>query len=237
MDKVIPILPCPDIKAQAQFYEQLGFDVMDLYTSSNPYAAIQFGTIELHFWGSRKNTPTGNPSMCIIQVKDVDSIYNAFTSGLKEHTGKIPRSGIPKISKVRDLVNDRRFTLTDPGGNTIFIVRPKEVGAISFFRTLQNDKYAKKFAVLYDVVYSKEDPALASNTLSKYRIDKNLLNDLDQAKYLLIILEIQRALGQPIDDVELKNLIDVHPSGNDGDWVKIRRKYLEITDLVSGENG
>jgi hypothetical protein len=40
MDKIIPILPCPDIKGQVAFYQQLGFELLNLYTSPNPYAVI-----------------------------------------------------------------------------------------------------------------------------------------------------------------------------------------------------
>jgi hypothetical protein len=227
MDKVIPILPCPDIKTQVEFYQQLGFEVTGLYTSPNPYASIRLGPIELHFWGSRKNVPAENPSMCFIQVEDVDTIYDAFVSRLKESTGKVPRSGIPKISKVRDLVNDRRFTLTDPGGNTIFIGKPVASGTHNFFRTLENEKNAKNFTVLYDVVYSKEDPTLAASTLPKYGIDKNALNDLDKAKFLLVTLEIQRALGQSMDDEELKHLLESHQNENE-DWERIKNKHSNI---------
>lgn len=227
MDKVIPILPCPDIKTQVAFYEQLGFEVTGLYTSPNPYACIQLGSIELHFWGSRKNVPTQNPSMCFIQVADVDALYTAFVSRLKKQTGKVPRAGIPKISKVRDLVTDRRFTLTDPGGNTIFIGTAVASGTNNFFRTLGNETYAKKFSVLYDVVYSKEDHALAASTLPNYGIDKNSLTDVDKAKFLLVTLDIQRALGQAIDDGELKELLAIHQDKND-DWERIKKKYANI---------
>lgn len=77
MDKVIPILPCPDIKTQVEFYQQLGFEVTGLYPSPSPYATILLGSIELHFWGSRKNIPTENPSMCYIQVEEVDALYDS----------------------------------------------------------------------------------------------------------------------------------------------------------------
>jgi hypothetical protein len=227
MAKVIPILPCGDIKAQAAFYKQLGFEVTGLYTSPNLYATIQLGAIELHFWGSRKNIPAENSSMCFIQVEDVDDIYDAFIRCFKTHTGKIPRSGIPKISKVRDLRYDRRFTLTDPGGNTIYIGTPKTSSGDNFFRTLQHEKYATKFAVLYDVMYSKEDAFMAANTLSKYDIEKNQLHDLDKAKFLLVVIDIQKTCGQTVDDAELKVLLDTYQEKNT-DWARIKEKYSAI---------
>lgn len=227
MEKVIPILPCPDIRTQAAFYEQLGFELIEMQTSPNPYAALRLGTIEIHFWGNRRNVPTENSSMCFIQVNDVDALHDAFATSITKHTGKVPRSGIPRFTTVRDLKQDRRFTLTDPGGNTLFIGTPIGKGENAFYRTLENEKYKKLFAVLYDVVYSKEDPAMAAENLSRYRIDKSLLNDLDKAKYLLTVLDIQKKTGQMMNDTELKLLIETHQYEN-VDWQKIKNKLSDI---------
>ncbi|MDO1446331.1 hypothetical protein Q0590_08720 [Rhodocytophaga aerolata] len=229
MDKVIPILPCPDIKGQVVFYQQLGFELLEVYTSPNPYAAIQSGSIELHFYGNKRMIPTQNPTMCFLKVEDVDAVYHAFTSGLKKHTGKILRSGIPRISKVRDLSNDRRFTLTDTGGNTLFIGTPVKADTSHFFRTLQQEEFAKKFTVLYDLLYSKEDPSMAASMLPKLVVAKDLLADLDRAKLLLVALDIQRQLGQLMDDRELKTLVDIHLESGD-EWTKVKKRYFAILE-------
>ena len=226
--KVIPILPCPDIKNQVTFYQQLGFEVLGVYTSPNPYASIQYGDIELHFYGTRKMIPTENPSMCFIRVEDVDAMYNAFVNRLKQSTGKVPRAGIPRITKLRDLVSDRRFTLTDSGGNTIFIGSPVQGDSTDFFRTLKNDEFSKRFAVLYDVLYSKEDASLAMSMISRFDVAKEVLNDLDKAKLLLVILEIQRQQGQPLDDSELKSLLKVQSNKGDEGWNRVKAKYRAI---------
>jgi len=97
----------------------------------------------------------------------------------------------------------------------------------NFFRTLQNEEFAKKFTVLYDLIYSKEDCSIAANMLPKLVAAKDLLNDLDKAKLLLVALEIQRQLGQPVDDMELKVLFEVHKdSGND--WEKLKKSYFAM---------
>jgi predicted enzyme related to lactoylglutathione lyase len=227
MERVIPILPCPDIKEQVAFYKQLGFDVLGVYTSPNPYAAVQFAAAELHFYGTKKMTPGNNSSMCFIKVEDVDAIYQAFATAFKKNTGKIPRSGIPRISKVRDLVNDRRFTLTDPGGNTFYIGNQRQTGAEDFFRVLENSEWAKKFTVLYDLTYSKEDFSMAADMLPRFEAAKESLNDLDRAKLLLVTLEIQRQLGQAQDHHELKTLLDLREGASDN-WRRLNEKYLTI---------
>ncbi len=114
-EKVIPIMGCPDIRIQVAFYQALGFEVLATYTSPNPYASLKWKDIELHFYGSRKIVPSKNPTMCYIRVANVDQVNEAFTAGLKRCYGKIPRTGFPKITKVRNLADDRRFTLTDTG--------------------------------------------------------------------------------------------------------------------------
>jgi hypothetical protein len=165
--------------------------------------------------------------MCFIGVKDVDAVYEAFVSAFKQHTGKVPRSGIPRISKVRDLRDDRRFTLTDPGGNTFYIGTARKTKGDLFFRTLHNEEWAKKFAALYDVVYSKEDPQMAETMLPKYAVAMLVLDGLDKAKLLLLYLEIRRQLQQPLNDGELIHLMETSPNGHAG-WKSIRDRYQAV---------
>jgi hypothetical protein len=227
MEKVIPILGCPDIRIQVAFYEQLGFELIEIFTSPNPYASMKLGTIELDFYGSKKVIPNANSTMCYIRVNDVDALHDAFANSIIEHTGKVPRWGIPRFTTVRDLKQDRRFTLTDTGGNTLFIGTPIKKGENVFYRTLENEKYAKLFTVLYDIVYSKEDPEMAAKNLSRYGIDKALLNDLDKAKYFLVVLDIQNKTGQHLNDNDIKALLETHKEKNE-DWEKIQKKYFNI---------
>lgn len=227
-EKVIPVMGCPDIRTQVDFYKALGFEVLGLYTSPNPYAALKWQGIELHFYGSRKVVPSENPTICFLLVKDVDQVNRSFTEALKNIYGKIPRSGFPKITKVRDLSGDRRFTLTDTGGNTLYIGMPA-TEEDKFFRKLDNQEYAKPFAVLYDVLYSREDPEMANNMLPKCSAMAGNLAGLDKAKYLLVLADIQKHLNRNTEDAELHQLI-ADNSEDSGDWKKIQKRFLEILD-------
>jgi hypothetical protein len=51
---------------------------------------MKLGTIELHFYGSKKVIPIDNPAMCFIKVNDVDALHDSFASSIKKHTGKVP---------------------------------------------------------------------------------------------------------------------------------------------------
>lgn len=222
MNKVIPVLPCPDIKTQVDFYRQLGFTVDSIYTSPNPYAALSLWGIELHFYGVRKMKPEENSSMCFIRVDDVDFVYSSFIKNIRESGGKIPRTGIPRISRISDLKDDRRFTLTDLGGNTLYIGTPSED---IFFRTIENKDYQGNFAVLYDLQYSKEDSRIADNMLPRLLEVRVALTDLDRAKLLLVALDIQLSLDQPADDKELKSLLS--DNNNSDEWERIKLRYRQ----------
>lgn len=138
MNKIIPILPCQSIKEQVAFYEYLGFEIIQISNRPNPYAVVRYGALEMHFYGSKRTLPNENPTMCYLVVDDVSHVYDKFTSGLKENIGKIPRSGIPRISKLKDLADDRRFVVTDLGGNTLFIGTPNaKVNEPSFLEQLK----------------------------------------------------------------------------------------------------
>jgi len=227
LTKVIPILPCFDIRTQTEFYQKLGFTVKEVCTSPNPYAVVEYESIELHFWGSKKNNPAENPSMCYIQVSDADALNNVFISALKKCDKKIPRSGIPRISKVRDLKNERRFTLTDAGGNTMYIGTPAKEDEGVCLRTIQNEEYSKNFAILYDLLYSKEDANVAANMLPRLLAIKDTLCDFDKAKLLLIELDIKLKLNQVVSgDTEIASLMKQYQ--NDTSWNCIRQRYNHI---------
>lgn len=235
MGKIIPILPCQSIKEQIAFYESMGFETVKVYTRPNPYAVVFLDDLELHFYGSKKTIPSENPQMCYLRVDDVDSFYEKFTVGLKKESGKIPRSGIPRISKLKDLADDRRFIITDVGGNTIFVGTPNSQlsDGANFFRTLESKEYAKNFEILYDLIYSKEDGDVANNMLVKFfPLDLTSMDvgELDLAKILLVGLEIHLVREKRVDEginIKLQELMDASDRQNP-DWEKIIQKYNEI---------
>lgn len=230
MNKTIPLLPCSNADVLIEFYKGLGFQLVGKFVRS--YLILEYNEIELHFYGTKQVSPDENSSMCIIRTDDVDTLHNAFETGLKTNFGSVPRNGFPKITKIRDLSDDRRFTLTDPSGNTIYIMTPKQVGCSAFFRDLSNELHANQYAILYDLVYSKEDYMVANNMLPKLLSIKEQLNELDRAKLLLTATEIYAGLGLQGDYSELKQLI----SANNGDdiWGIIENKCKEIISNQSG---
>lgn len=235
MIRIKPIFPCQSIKEQVSFYESLGFKTIQVYTRPHSYAVVSYGSLELHFYGTKRILPNENPQMCYIEVDDVNQVYEDFTTGLKRHIGKIPRSGIPRISKLKHLVEDRRFVMTDIGGNTLYIGTPN---TDLFYRTIESVEYAKNFETLYDLIYSKEDSNSAFNMLEKFFHAEDLssinVGDLDLAKILLVALDIHlqrdKAMNQSIND-KLQKLFSIYNTESP-EWNKISKQYLEI---IGGE--
>lgn len=226
MEKAIPILPCANINEQVDFYQALGFALVKLYKSPNAYAVLRYGEVELNFYGNKKFVPAENPNVCILLVDDVDKTCEAFSRGLKNAYGKIPRTGIPKITKVRDLNEDRRFTLTDTGGNTLYVCTPNEEGAGALLRDLENKEHAKNFAVLYDLLYSKEDKKLAAGMLEKMTGIRDALNDADKARFLLLERAIRGRATAESENM-LQDLLKKHGAAG-GFWEKAAKKYDQL---------
>lgn len=154
MSKVIPVIPAKNLTEQCAFYESIGFTVSKKYTAP-PYAVVEYEDIILHFWVNKAQVPEENPICVFIEVDYVDIVNEQFTASIKKVTGKIPRSGFPRISKVRELKENKRFTLSDPAGNTIYFATPADAPAA---RTLENEKHAKIFGAVYDLLHSHENP-------------------------------------------------------------------------------
>lgn len=121
----IPALPCRSINETVDFYEALGFEITYRQTRPNGYACVQREGIELHFFALRSLDPAQSYSTCIVLVSDADALYAAFASSLRQHYGRLPVAGIPRISRPNNnnSAGERRFNVVDPGGNWIRFIQ------------------------------------------------------------------------------------------------------------------
>lgn len=203
MHAAIPILPCAAIDAQCRFYEAIGFSIIQKYKSPNAYAVVAYNDLTLHFWGSKKHDPAANASMVFVITDDVDGLHRRFCENLKKAQGKISRTGMPRISKVRELKDDRRFTLCDPAGNTLYFGMPND-GSTVHARTLENEKHAKAFAAVYDLLHSHEEPKKAANALAIFMHNAGELEEPDKKKLENLASAIASAiqLEESLNDTE-----------------------------------
>lgn len=118
MESTIPLLPCRQLDDIVPFYEALGFEVTYRRQRPNPYLCVKRDGIDLHFFGVDEFRPEDSMGSVIILTSDSGSLYNAFASGLREVYGRIPTTGLPRITRPRRKQGTAAgFTVVDPGGN------------------------------------------------------------------------------------------------------------------------
>lgn len=120
----VPLLPCASIDTMEEFYTALGFRRTYRQTRPNPSLAMRREDIELHFSGMDGFDPADSYGSCIVAVADTGELHRSFADGLRAAFGKVPLSGIPRMTRPRKRKNADNlagFTVVDPGGNWIRI--------------------------------------------------------------------------------------------------------------------
>lgn len=164
----IPIFPCRSIDEQLGFYQALGFEVTYRQAKPNLYACVRHRIAELHFFVLKQMDPSNSYSMCYISVPDVDAVYGEFCENLKKAYQKIPSKVFPRVGKLNNLAEDRRFNLIDPAGNRLLIGQ-KHASA----KPIQNNhtlaehppRFANAYETAYRLAYAKDEPAAAAKAL------------------------------------------------------------------------
>ena len=120
------MLPCADIEPIADLFVALGFTVTYRQTRPNPYLALEGHGFPLHYYGMKGHRAEDSHSTCGVVVADTEPLFQAFAAGLTAHCGKLPLTGLPRITRPRPRKNAgglSGFSLIDPAGNWIRIFR------------------------------------------------------------------------------------------------------------------
>jgi catechol 2,3-dioxygenase-like lactoylglutathione lyase family enzyme len=123
-ETAIPVFSCASPDETLQFYETLGFSVTHRQIKPYVYLAVKRGGFDLHFVGGGRPDPEGGSGTCLVMVDDVSPHHRAFADALKARLGRVPTSGLPRITRLRR--GQRRFTLVDPTGNSILFIARDE---------------------------------------------------------------------------------------------------------------
>lgn len=128
MIRTIPILPCADLDQVLPFYQALGFRQTYRQARPNPYLAISRGDgFDLHFCGIPGFDPEINWSSVIVPVDDTGALYEELCGGLRDQYGKLPLSGLPRITRPRKKQGTTGgFSVIDPAANWLRITNDKE---------------------------------------------------------------------------------------------------------------
>jgi len=121
----IPALPSISITETLLFYVALGFEVTYQQARPNTYACIKRDDIELHFYAMKGIDPANSYSTCLVLIEDANELHQIFKAGLKEHYGKVPVAGIPRLTRPNNnnAAGDYRFNVIDPSGNWIRFIQ------------------------------------------------------------------------------------------------------------------
>ena len=145
----VPALPCRSIDEVEAFYAALGFTRTYRQVRPNPYLAVRWEDIELHFFGMPDFDPQDSYGTCLVFVPDIGRLFQTFAEGMRSAYGKLPVSGIPRMTRPRKRKNAGNlsgFTIVDPGGNWIRISTKKSKDLDENEAWIQDDPTASKLA-------------------------------------------------------------------------------------------
>jgi catechol 2,3-dioxygenase-like lactoylglutathione lyase family enzyme len=130
-ETMIPILPCTSIDETLEFYGALGFEVTYRQERPNTYAVVQRGGMVLHLFVMKGLDPETSFSTCYVETTDVETLYEAFSAGLRETYGRVPLRGVPRMNPIKETSDGvRQFIVVDPGGNFIRIGQPPGIDEV-----------------------------------------------------------------------------------------------------------
>jgi hypothetical protein len=198
------------------FWQAVGFEVTYRQKAPNAYAVVRYeDDYELHFFSLKQLKPEDNFSTCLIIVPEVEELHALFVQRLRNHLGKIPSKGFPRISRMKP--KQTRFTLTDVSGNSIyFIKRGKEDEEVSeAYKQAGQTPLQKSLNTAIRLRDFHNDDAAAAKVLDSALARKQEGTQIELARVLAARIE----LAVVSDEHELA-----------------RRLYLQFKNLEFSEN-
>ena len=123
-ESTVPLLPCRSLDESLAFYEMLGFTRTFRQQRPNPYAAITRGGIDIHLFEIDGFVPENSYASILILTTDTEELFASFAEGLRTGLGRLPISGIPRITRPRKKQGTAGgFSIIDPGGNWLRVFR------------------------------------------------------------------------------------------------------------------
>ncbi len=221
----IPILPCISIEETLQFWQALGFDTTYKQTHPYQYGVVERGGHQLHF-GRVKGMEAANNfyTGCLIAVPDAGDVYHEITQRLKQHFGRVPHTGIPRVSRMKP--GTTRFTLTDVAGNAIIFVSRGEQDQETWEKAENKNQTKLQRAIAIAIRFRdyKNDDGAAIKTLDAAlkRVDGE--NAMDIAEALTIRIELAESSDHPIKVAECKSRL-AQLAISEGDMALLREKH------------
>ncbi|MFD6177107.1 MULTISPECIES: VOC family protein [unclassified Isoptericola] len=132
---MVSLLPCGDSEhdqdALVEFWTALGLEVT--YRQRRPYPVVSFGRggIQVQYYGMPGWDPEASHSTCVVVVPETEPVYESFAAGLRSLHGRLPVSGVPRVTRPRRRANNAGlsgFSVIDPAGNWVRVTRAPDPG-------------------------------------------------------------------------------------------------------------
>lgn len=203
----IPTLSCISIEETLSFWEMLGFTITYKMTRPYQYGVVERNGYALHFAPRVKGIDTDFYYGCLVMVYDAKKVYEDFKRRFKEYMGKVPHSGLPRISKMKP--GATRFTLTDISGNCVFFINYGNEDQETWEKV--NDKnqtpLQKSIAAAIRFRDYKEDEKASVKTLDVALKKVENEAQVDIAEALLMRIDLATILNEPIREKECRTLL------------------------------
>jgi len=207
----IPALPCESMDDMVVFWQAIGFHVTYRQKAPSAYAVVRYeDDYELHFFGLKGLKPEENFSTCLIIMSEVEELHALFLQRLRNHLGKTPSKGFPRISRMKP--KQTRFTLTDVSGNSIiFIKHGKEDETVSqAYKQAGQTPLQKSLNTAIRLRDFHNDDAAAAKVLDSALARKQERTQIDLARVLaarieLAVISDEHDLARSLY-IQLKNL-------------------------------
>lgn len=205
----IPQLPCIAIEETIAFWEMMGYTTTYKMTRPYQYGIVERGGYELHF-GKVKgmNAASNLYSGCLVMVSDVENVYKEFTQRFKQNLGRVPHSGIPRISRMKP--GTARFTLTDVSGNSISFIKYGKEHDETYEKAFDENQSPLQKSIAMSIVFRdyKEDEKAAAKTLDAALQKAENEAPTDIAEALLMRIDLANIMNDPIREEECRALLN-----------------------------
>mgnify|MGYP003577708212 CR=1 FL=1 len=223
----IPILKYAAIDATLTFWETLGFKITYRQDRPYKYAVIEREGCHLHFYHNKSVDISTPANGCLIIVNDIQIVYREFSKGLKGKLGRVPSSGLPRISRMKPM--GTRFTITDPSGNAVIFIHHGGKDESDYESADQKDltEFGKSIALAVRLRDFKEDYHAACRTLDNALKKPGIeLEKENMAEALIIRAELARILNDHNKETQCFELAaDLEVSADKILELKLKHKY------------
>ncbi|MDQ0641231.1 hypothetical protein QF042_004796 [Pedobacter sp. W3I1] len=204
----IPVLKYVAIDATLAFWETLGFKITYRQDRPYKYAVMERNGCNLHLYHNKSMDISTPGNGCLIIVNDIQNIYQELSGSLKRKLGRVPSSGLPRISRMKPM--GTRFTVTDPSGNPVILIQRGDKDKADYEIADQKGLtgLGKSIALAVRLRDFKEDYPAAAKTLDN-ALKKHLseVEEGQKAEALIIRAELARTLNDYIKETQCYKLL------------------------------